>query len=167
MGIFGKVKGLFNDKDKPKEFAIDKVDNSDSKSKNLLSDKQKLGEGLKKTKKSFFDKLAKTVAGKSVIDDSILDDIEEALIASDIGVETTLKIIEKLESRVKKENYLNSNELNSFLKEEIGTLIKDSCQSIPNISDPYVIMVVGVNGVGKTTTIGKLANKFKSQGKLF
>ena len=165
MGIFGKVKGLFNDKDKAKEFAIDKVDNSDSKSKNLLSDKQKLGDGLKKTKKSFFDKLAKTVAGKSVIDDSVLDDIEEALIASDIGVETTLKIIEKLESRVKKENYLNSNELNSFLKEEIGTLIKDSCRSIPNISDPYVIMVVGVNGVGKTTTIGKLANKFKSQGK--
>tara|TARA_B100000497_G_scaffold127988_1_gene172311 strand:- start:1580 stop:2593 length:1014 start_codon:yes stop_codon:yes gene_type:complete len=165
MGIFGKVKGLFNDKDKSKEFAINKVDNRDSKDKNLLSDKQKLGEGLKKTKKSFFEKLAKTVAGKSVIDDSVLDDIEEALIASDIGVETTLKIIEKLESRVKKENYLNSNELNSFLKEEIGTLIKDSCQSIPNISDPYVIMVVGVNGVGKTTTIGKLANKFKSQGK--
>ena len=118
MGIFGKVKGLFNDKDKSKEFAINKVDNSDSKDKNLLSDKQKLGEGLKKTKKSFFEKLAKTVAGKSVIDDSVLDDIEEALIASDIGVETTLKIIEKLESRVKKENYLNSNELNSFLKSD-------------------------------------------------
>ena len=94
-----------------------------------------------------------------------LDDIEEALITSDIGVETTLKIIEKLEERVTKDKYMNSSELNGFLKEEISSLMKDSNLEIPEVNSPYVIMVVGVNGVGKTTTIGKLAHQFKKAGK--
>ena len=94
-----------------------------------------------------------------------LDDIEEALITSDIGVETTLKIIEKLEERVTKDKYMNSSELNGFLKEEISSLMKDSNLEITEVNSPYVIMIVGVNGVGKTTTIGKLAHQFKKQGK--
>ena len=127
--------------------------------------KRKLDAGLKKTKESFFGKLARTVAGKSTIDELALDDIEEVLITSDIGVETTLKIIEKLEERVEKDKYINTSELNSFLKEEISFLMQDSYDEIPEVNGPYVIMVVGVNGVGKTTTIGKLAHQFKKAGK--
>ncbi|MEC7863665.1 MAG: signal recognition particle-docking protein FtsY [Bacteroidota bacterium] len=129
------------------------------------TEKEKLNAGLKKTKESFFGKLARTVAGKSTIDELALDDIEEALITSDIGVETTLKIIEQLEERVERDKYINTSELNSFLKEEISSLMQDSYDGIPDIDDPYIIMVVGVNGVGKTTTIGKLAHQFKQQGK--
>jgi len=127
--------------------------------------KQKLDAGLKKTKESFFGKLARTVAGKSTIDELALDDIEEALITSDIGVETTLKIIGKLEEKVAKDKYINTTELNDFLKAEISLLMKEGYDEIPKVDGPYVIMVVGVNGVGKTTTIGKLAHQFKQQGK--
>ena len=127
--------------------------------------KDKLDKGLEKTKENVFDKISRAVAGKTTIDEHALDDIEEALITSDIGVETTLKIIAKLEDRVSREKYINTSELNNFLKEEISLLMKNSYAEIPTISGPYVIMVVGVNGVGKTTTIGKLAHQFKQQGK--
>jgi fused signal recognition particle receptor len=129
------------------------------------SNQEKLDEGLKKTKESFFGKLARTVAGKSTIDELLLDDIEEVLITSDIGVDTTLRIIEKLQERVKRDKYINTSELNSFLKEEMSSLMQDSYDDIPDIAGPYVIMIVGVNGVGKTTTIGKLAHHFKQKGK--
>ena len=133
---------------------------------NLNDKKEKLDSGIKKTKDSFFSKLARQVAGKKVIDELVLDDIEEVLISSDIGVETSLKIIEKLEDRVKKDKYINSSELNNFLKDEISLLMLDNNdQKINFNSTPHVIMVVGVNGVGKTTTIGKLAHLFKKQGK--
>ena len=127
--------------------------------------KEKLDKGLEKTKTNVFGKISRAVAGKSIIDELVLDDIEEALITSDIGVETTLKIIMKLEERVAQDKYINSSELNDFLKEEISLLMKDSYEEIPNVEVPYVIMVVGVNGVGKTTTIGKLAHQFKQEDK--
>ena len=127
--------------------------------------KENLDTGLQKTKENFFSRISRAVAGKSTIDELVLDDIEEALITSDIGVDTTLKIIEKLEERVERDKYINSSELNNFLKEEISNLMKDSYEEIPEVDGPYVIMVVGVNGVGKTTTIGKLAHMFKQEGK--
>ena len=127
--------------------------------------KVKLDKGLEKTKENVFNKLSRAVAGKTTIDELALDDIEEALITSDIGVETTLKIIEKLEERVAKDKYINASELNDFLKVEISLLMKEGYEEIPEVDGPYVIMVVGVNGVGKTTTIGKLAHQFKQQGK--
>ena len=127
--------------------------------------KEKLDQGLDKTKENVFGKLSRAVAGKSKIDELALDDIEEALISSDIGVETTLKIIEKLEERVAKDKYISALELDDFLKEEISLLMQDSYSEIPELDGPYVIMVVGVNGVGKTTTIGKLAHQFKQEGK--
>ena len=133
---------------------------------NINDKKKKLDSGIKKTKDSFFSKLARQVAGKKVIDELVLDDIEEVLISSDIGVETSLKIIEKLEDRVKKDKYINSSELNNFLKDEISLLMLDNNDQKINLnSTPHVIMVVGVNGVGKTTTIGKLAHLFKKEGK--
>ncbi len=127
--------------------------------------KEKLDKGLEKTKDNVFGKISRAVAGKSTIDELALDDIEEALITSDIGVETTLKIIEKLEERVAQDKYINTSELNNFLKEEITALMQDTYVEIPKVDGPYVIMVVGVNGVGKTTTIGKLAHQFKQEGK--
>ena len=127
--------------------------------------KEKLDQGLEKTKENVFGKLSRAVAGKSKIDELALDDIEEALISSDIGVETTLKIIEKLEERVAKDKYISTLELDDFLKEEISLLMQDSYSEFPEVDGPYVIMVVGVNGVGKTTTIGKLAHQFKQEGK--
>ena len=127
--------------------------------------KEKLDKGLEKTKTNVFGKISRAVAGKSIIDELALDDIEEALITSDIGVETTLKIIGKLEERVAKDKYINTAELNDFLKAEISLLMKEGYDEIPKVNGPYVIMVVGVNGVGKTTTIGKLAHQFKQQGK--
>ncbi len=127
--------------------------------------KEKLDKGLEKTKTNVFGKISRAVAGKSIIDELALDDIEEALITSDIGVETTLKIIGKLEERVAKDKYINTAELNDFLKAEISLLMKEGYDKIPKVDGPYVIMVVGVNGVGKTTTIGKLAHQFKQQGK--
>ena len=133
--------------------------------------KDKLDKGLEKTKENVFGKLSRAVAGKSKVDEDALDDIEEALITSDIGVETTLKIIERLEVRVAKDKYLDAKELNAFLKEEMSLLLEESNNSdeveftVPQTDGPYVIMVVGVNGVGKTTTIGKLAHQFKQAGK--
>lgn len=135
--------------------------------------KAKLDEGLVVTKKSFFDKLSKAVVGKSKVDDAVLDELEEVLIASDVGVATTLKIIDRIETRVAKDKYLGTDELQSILREEIAGLLseqaegEDSWSTLEVSSEvklPFVIMVVGVNGVGKTTTIGKLAAQFKSQG---
>jgi fused signal recognition particle receptor len=130
--------------------------------------KQKLDQGLEKSKENIFGKLSRAIAGKSTIDENDLDNIEEILISSDIGVETTLKIIEKLEEKVAKEKFFNSDELRQILKFEILELLSEST-IINDISQqsntPYVIMVVGVNGVGKTTTIGKLAHYYKQQGK--
>tara|TARA_B100000902_G_C27321777_1_gene925158 strand:- start:3486 stop:4424 length:939 start_codon:yes stop_codon:yes gene_type:complete len=127
--------------------------------------KEKLNKGLEKTRENVFGKISKAVAGKSKIDDLILDDIEEALISSDIGIDTSLKIIDKLEKRVYKDKYINTSDLYSLMKEEISLLVKDISISFEENKFPHVIMVVGVNGVGKTTTIGKLAYKLKNNGK--
>ena len=133
--------------------------------------KEKLDKGLEKTKVSVFEKLSRAVGGKSKIDEASLDDIEEALITSDIGVETSLKIIERLEERVTNDKYVDANELTAILKDEIGRLLEESHNTnetefvVPEKQVPHVIMVVGVNGVGKTTTIGKLAYQFKKAGK--
>tara|TARA_Y100000589_G_scaffold320705_1_gene350931 strand:- start:6753 stop:7703 length:951 start_codon:yes stop_codon:yes gene_type:complete len=133
--------------------------------------KEKLDSGLSKTKDSIFSKLAKTVVGKSKVDDDVLDDLEEVLITSDVGVDTTLKIIERIEERVSKDKYLGTDQLNSLLREEIAALLEENNSSdnagysLPEEKKPYVMMIVGVNGVGKTTTIGKLAHQFKNSGK--
>ena len=140
--------------------------------KNIFSasKKESLDKGLEKSKTSFFSKLNKIIVGKSKIDNDFLDDLEEILISSDVGVNTTLKIIERIELRVAKDKYTGLNELNLLLKEEISLLLSENESltskdfEIPKSEHPYVIMVVGVNGVGKTTTIGKLANQFKSKG---
>jgi len=130
-----------------------------------------LDKGLAKTKESVFMKLTRVVAGRSKVDDDVLDDLEEVLISSDVGVNTTLKIIERIQARVAKDKFLTTNELNTILREEIQALLIDDKLDKPNNLDvpdgvkPYVIMVVGVNGVGKTTTIGKLAYQFKKAGK--
>lgn len=133
--------------------------------------KETLDKGLEKTKESFFNKLARSVVGKSKVDDEVLDNLEEVLITSDVGVETTLKIIEKIEERVSRDKFMGVEELNIILKEEIISLLEENNTSrevnfeIPkHEGHPHVIMVVGVNGVGKTTTIGKLAHQFKQQG---
>ncbi|MDH3321912.1 MAG: signal recognition particle-docking protein FtsY [Flavobacteriaceae bacterium] len=132
--------------------------------------KETLDKGLEKTKTSFFNKLSKAVAGKSTVDDEVLDNLEEVLVSSDVGVETTLKIIDRIEARVSKDKYFGTDELNRILREEIAALLaltnvgNETEFSIPEGKKPYVIMVVGVNGVGKTTTIGKLASQFKKQG---
>lgn len=135
--------------------------------------KEKLDSGLQKTKEGVWDKIARAVAGKSKVDDEVLDNLEEAFITSDVGVDTTLKIISKLEQRVARDKYVNSSELNNLLCEEITTLLanhKDDREEdlddfeIRKTGTPYVIMVVGVNGVGKTTTIGKLAYQYKKAG---
>ncbi|PKO95300.1 MAG: signal recognition particle-docking protein FtsY [Bacteroidetes bacterium HGW-Bacteroidetes-7] len=138
-----------------------------SKSK---EEKSALESGLAKTKSGIFDKLARAVAGKSKVDDTVLDDIEEALVASDIGVETTLRIIERLEERVARDKFMNSDELNFILRSEIESLLNIDDNFTPEepfdfSKKPFVVMVVGVNGVGKTTTIGKLAARLKSSGK--
>ena len=132
--------------------------------------KETLDKGLEKSKASFFSKLTKAVAGKSKVDDDVLDNLEEILVSSDVGVNTTLKIIKRIEARVSEDKYLGTEELNAILREEIAGLLSETNTGeatifdIPNTSKPYVLMVVGVNGVGKTTTIGKLANQFKKQG---
>ncbi|NPD47717.1 MULTISPECIES: signal recognition particle-docking protein FtsY [unclassified Lentimicrobium] len=133
--------------------------------------KKSLDKGLEKTKTSLFGKITKSIAGKSKIDDIVLDDLEEILVSSDVGVDTTLKIIERIEARVSKDKYLGTSELNRMLKEEIADLLSENENpnlrnfNFPAQDQPYVIMVVGVNGVGKTTTIGKLAYQFKKAGK--
>lgn len=139
--------------------------NSDSKDNSNSS----LDQGLAKTKENLFKRISRAVVGKSKVDDEVLDELEESLIAADVGVETTLRIIERIQKRAAEEKYLNTSELNNILKSEILGLLAENTsinQADPNnIPKPYVIMVVGVNGVGKTTTIGKLAFMFKSQGK--
>jgi fused signal recognition particle receptor len=136
-----------------------------------LKRKEKLDEGLSKTKESFLKKISRVVVGKSKVDVEVLDELEEALISSDVGVETTIRIIERIEKRVAKDKFLNTSELDKILKEEIIALLSENKTEagddfeIPALAKPYVIMVVGVNGVGKTTTIGKLAHKFKTAGK--
>ena len=133
--------------------------------------KQDLDQGLEKTKKSFFSKIANTVAGKSKVDEEVLDDLEEVLVSSDVSVKTTLKIIDRLEEKVKKDKYVGISELNNLLKNEISEMLTENNVDditnfeTPAINEPYVVMVVGVNGVGKTTTIGKLAHQFKNNGK--
>lgn len=132
--------------------------------------KETLDKGLEKTKESVFKKLSRVVVGKSKVDDEVLDNLEEVLISSDVGVNTTLKIIERIEERVSREKYLGTDELNNILKEEIASLLEENNAgeidlSFSSSNGPYVIMVVGVNGVGKTTTIGKLAYQFKNLGK--
>ncbi len=133
--------------------------------------KETLNKGLEKTKKSVFDKIARAVAGKDKVDDDVLDDLEEVLVTSDVGVETTLKIIERIEERVARDKYVSTAELNRILRDEIVNLLAENNAedndnwSLPTAHKPYVILVVGVNGVGKTTTIGKLAWQFKEAGK--
>ncbi len=135
------------------------------------SKKENLDKGLSKTKESVFKKLGRAVVGKSKVDDEVLDNLEEVLITSDVGVDTTLKIIERIEDRVSREKYMGIDELNTILKEEIAALLEENNSAdvsdfdLPASEKPYVIMVVGVNGVGKTTTIGKLAYQFKQAGK--
>lgn len=133
--------------------------------------KETLDKGLSKTKESVFGKIARAIAGKSKVDDEVLDNLEEVLITSDVGVETTLTIIQRIEERVAKDKYVNTDELNTILRDEIASLLTENDTTdaegyeIPEGKKPYVIMVVGVNGVGKTTTIGKLAYQFKKAGK--
>ena len=147
---------------------------------NLFSKKEKketLDQGLQKTKQSVFEKLTRAVAGKSKVDDEVLDNLEEVLVTSDVGVDTTVEIIRRIEERVARDQYINTAELNNILREEIADMLTAPGQSARDEAQdgtdtdagegttPYVIMVVGVNGVGKTTTIGKLAWKFKQAGK--
>ena len=140
--------------------------------KKIFSSEKKatLDKGLEKSKSSFFSKLGKAVAGKSKVDDGVLDNLEEVLVTSDVGVNTTLKIIDRIEARVSKDKYLGTEELNLILREEIAALLSETNSgdakefSVENTEKPHVIMVVGVNGAGKTTTIGKLAYQFKKQG---
>ena len=133
--------------------------------------KEDLDKGLEKTKESVFSRISKAIIGKSTVDDEVLDNLEEILITSDVGVETTLKIIDRIQARVARDKYVSTNELNAILKEEIVALLQENESGdgttfdIPADKKPYVIMVVGVNGVGKTTTIGKLAYNFKNAGK--
>ena len=132
--------------------------------------KESLDKGLEKSKTSFFDKLTRAIAGKSKVDDDVLDELEGILVSSDVGVDTTLKIIDRIEKRVSRDKYLGTNELNKILREEIASLLSETHLgeetdfSIPANKKPYVIMVVGVNGAGKTTTIGKLAYQLKQKG---
>ena len=133
---------------------------------------ESLDEGLKKTREGFFSKITKAIAGKSTVDSEVLDNLEEALVGADVGIETTVKIIEQIEKRVARDKYLNTSELNNILKEEIRNILVDAPQDtayenyeLPSGHKPHIILVVGVNGVGKTTTIGKLAHNFKLAGK--
>lgn len=132
-------------------------------------EKETLDKGLEKSNQGFFEKISKAVVGKSKVDDEVLDDLEEVLIASDVGASTTIKIIQRIEDRVARDKYVSTDELDAILREEIsGLLLENPHAGSGNIDEtkkPYVIMVVGVNGVGKTTTIGKLAHQFKSEGK--
>jgi len=133
--------------------------------------KESLDKGLEKSKESFFSKLGKAIVGKSTVDDEVLDNLEEILVSSDVGVETTLKIIERIQQRVARDKYMGTTELDRILKEEVAALLSENNSSdqaefdVPAGKKPYVIMVVGVNGVGKTTTIGKLSAQYKKKGK--
>lgn len=129
-------------------------------------EKESLDQGLQKTKDNFFTKITKAIAGKSTVDEEVLDNLEEALITADVGLDTTIEIIKRIEERVARDKYVNTSDLNSILQDEIRAVLVDSPEnsykdfSVPTGKKPYVILVVGVNGVGKTTTIGKLAYNF-------
>lgn len=133
--------------------------------------KEDLDKGLEKTKSNFFDKIARAVAGKDTVDEEVLDNLEDVLISSDVGLDTTVKIIERIEARVARDKYVNAKELNEILRDEIVELLAENNTedvadfAIPEGTKPYILLVVGVNGVGKTTTIGKIANQYKQQGK--
>ena len=133
--------------------------------------KETLDKGLSKTKENVFSKITRAIAGKSKVDDEVLDNLEEVLITSDVGVDTTLKIISRIEDRVARDKYVTTSELTAILREEIASLLTENhtedleSSTVPDDKKPYVLMVVGVNGVGKTTTIGKLAYQFKKAGK--
>ncbi len=135
-----------------------------------IEEKQSLDQGLQKTKEGFFAKVTKAIAGKSTVDEEVLDNLEEALVSADVGIETTVAIINRIEERVKKDKYVSTDELNRLLQEEIESILVESAEasykdfSMPEGKKPYVILVVGVNGVGKTTTIGKLAHNYKKAG---
>lgn len=137
----------------------------------IFKKKETLDKGLEKTKESVFSKISRAIAGKSTVDDDVLDDLEEVLITSDVGVDTTLKVIERIQERVARDKYVSTSELNNILREEIVGLLEENNTGdlddwdLPSDHKPYVILVVGVNGVGKTTTIGKLAYQFKQAGK--
>lgn len=153
------------------------IDTFDNSTMSIFSDlfsqekKESLNQGLQKSKESFFGKLTKAIAGKSTVDDDVLDQLEEILISSDVGIETTLKIIGRIQERVARDKYLGTSELDRILREEIASLLSENNSQdladfeVPKGIKPYVIMVVGVNGVGKTTTIGKLAAQYKKKGK--
>jgi len=134
-------------------------------------EKQSLDDGLEKTRENIFSRITKAVAGKSTVDEEVLDNLEDALVSADVGIDTTVKIIERIEQRVARDKYLNTSELNKILQEEIESMLVDAKEqsyrdfSTPQGTKPYVILVVGVNGVGKTTTIGKLAHNFNTAGK--
>src|ERR1700716_3918778 len=133
-------------------------------------EKESLDQGLQKTKEGFLSRLTKAIAGKSSVDEEVLDNLEDALVSADVGIDTTIKIIRQIEKRVAQDKYLNTSELNRILQEEIEALLIEPAEqsyrdfALPSGSKPYVILVVGVNGVGKTTTIGKLAYNFKKAG---
>jgi fused signal recognition particle receptor len=133
-------------------------------------EKESLDEGLQKTKEGFFSRITKAIAGKSTVDEEVLDDLEEALVSADVGIDTTIAIIKRIEERVAKDKYVSTSELNNLLQDEIRNILADSKEdayksfAIPQGKKPYVLLVVGVNGVGKTTTIGKLANNYKKAG---
>lgn len=137
----------------------------------IFKKKETLDKGLEKTKESVFSKISRAIAGKSTVDDDVLDDLEEVLITSDVGVDTTLKVIDRIQKRVARDKYVSTSELNNILREEIAGLLEENNTGdlddwdLPSNHKPYVILVVGVNGVGKTTTIGKLAYQFKRAGK--
>ena len=137
----------------------------------IFKKKETLDKGLERTKESVFGKISRAIAGKSTVDDDVLDDLEEVLITSDVGVDTTLKIIDRIQKRVARDKYISTSELNNILREEIAVLLEENNTGdldewdLPQGDKPYVILVVGVNGVGKTTTIGKLAYQFKHAGK--
>ncbi|HMW97910.1 MAG TPA: signal recognition particle receptor subunit alpha, partial [Flavobacteriales bacterium] len=132
--------------------------------KEEAAEKEALDSGLQRSREGFLGRIARAVAGKSQVDDEVLDQLEETLVQSDVGVETTLRIIGRIQERVKRDKYVGTAELNGILRDEIAALMKDPAPVDPAIK-PYVIMVVGVNGVGKTTTIGKLAHAFKKEGR--
>lgn len=141
------------------------------RNKEQQEQKEALDQGLQKTKDSFFSKITKAIAGKDTVDEEVLDELENALVSADVGIETTVAIIDRIEARAKKDKYVGTSQLNTILQEEIMSMLTDASSSefetfdIPAGKKPYVILVVGVNGVGKTTTIGKLAHNFKKNGK--
>ena len=173
-GFFAKLKSVLIDKPKKEkepevEEVVEEVKEEEPEVVDDDKEAESLKKGLEKTKKSFFSKLKSAIIGKSKIDDQVLDDLEEVLITSDVGVKTTIKIIERIEERVSKEKYTSVNELNKLLKDEIVQLLAENSSDLEafDVSEdqvPYVILIVGVNGVGKTTTIGKLAAQFKEGG---